>query len=319
MKLTRKIFLAVCILLFANVSRALENNIINLVVPFASGSAQDLFARLLSEPLSQELNARVVVLNKPGAGGTVGATYVAQAKPDGQTYLFAASGHHLAGALHSSLPYHPLKSFSGVAFTGYSDFVLITSSKSLSGNLNSFVNLVAMQPKLFNYASSGNGSFSHVGMADFLQLTGLQMTHIPLKGTGEIINEILAGRVQAAMVSTLSIQPYKADPRINLVATTGVQRSQFHPELPTISESGYRNFKWVTWAGFLSRENSPKERAHEINVAVAKIINDPKMKIRFQQMGVSPKSITVPQFNQLLQDDWIYASNLINQLKLSSE
>jgi tripartite-type tricarboxylate transporter receptor subunit TctC len=242
--------LGLWLFLCANMAAA-ETRVTTLVVPFSAGSAQDMFARLISEPLARELGASVMVVNKPGAGGTIASAFVANAKPDGQTYLLAASNHHLAGAMYPGLKYHPLNDFRGAAFFGFSDFALITSSSLKTPDLASFVAHVRAQPNAYNYASAGNGSTTHVGMANFLQTTQLQMTHIPLKGTGEIINEVLAGRVQAAMVSLLSVSGHRADPRIQILASTHRHRSAHLANTPTVMESGYPHSSgtvgWACW------------------------------------------------------------------------
>lgn len=309
------IFAALFVGLFG-FSNAQELRTISIVVPFSAGSAQDTFTRLISEPLGQELQARVIVVNKPGAGGTIASAFVAGAKPDGLTYLMASASHHLAGALYPSLTYHPLDSFRGAAFLGFSEFVLITSDGMRTPDLASFVARVQSNPDAFNYASAGNGSTTHVGMATFLKRANLQMVHIPLKGTSEIINEVLSGRVQAAMVSSLSIYGYREDSRIKLLATSDVSHSEFFPHLPTLSESGYPKFKWVAWAGLLAPAATPTHKIDDMNRAVAKVINDSAMKTRFTQLGISPKSLSRVQFDTVLKDDWLFASPLISQFKM---
>lgn len=305
------------LVLFLSKAFAQEARVVQLVVPFSSGSAQDIFARLISEPLSQELHARVAVLNKPGAGGTLGAAFVAQAKPDGQTYLLAASNLHLAGALKKHLPYQPLDSFQGAAFFGYSDYVLIASSDLKTPDLASFIAMVKKHPDEFNYASAGNGSVTHVGMASFLNRAGLNMVHMPLKGTSEIINEVLSGRVQAAMVSTLSIQAYKADQRLKLLAVTHAHRSAQFADLPALAESGLPGFKWTSWAGLLAPAGTPKDKLQELNNAVNKVLSKPQMKKRLEVLGIMLSPLSVDQFDSLLRDDWRQSLGLISQLNIT--
>jgi tripartite-type tricarboxylate transporter receptor subunit TctC len=312
----KRIFVAAAALCLLGMANAQDLRTVTVVVPFSAGSAQDVFARLISEPLGQELQSRVTVINKPGAGGTIASAYVASAKPDGLTYLMASSNHHLAGTLFSNLTYHPLDSFRGAAFFGFSDYVLITSESMRTPDLGSFVARVKSNPNTFNYASAGNGSNTHVGMLSFLKTANLQMAHIPLKGTGEIINEVLSGRIHGAMVSPLSIYGYRDDPRLKLLATSGSSRSDFLPNLPTLSESGYAKFKWVTWAGLLAPAATPGDKVEVMNRAVTKVINDPIMKSRFNQMGISPRSMARGQFEGILKDDWLHTSSLVVQFKI---
>jgi len=307
--------LALSIFLCADIE-ALESRAITLVVPFSAGSAQDVFARLISDPLARELGASVMVVNKPGAGGTIASAFVANAKPDGQTYLLAASNHHLAGAMYPGLKYHPLNSFRGAAFFGFSDFALITSSSLKTPDLASFVAHVRAHPQAFNYASAGNGSTTHVGMASFLQTAQLQMTHVPLKGTGEIITEILAGRVQAAMVSLLSVSGHRADPRIQILASTQSRRSEHLPNTPTVRESGYPTFQWNSWGGLLAPVATPSEKIQVMSRAVDKVLSDPAMKVRFTQLGISPTLSSPTQFDAVLKADWLHSAALIADFKI---
>ncbi len=290
-----------------------------LVVPFSAGSAQDIFARLISEPLSQKLNSRVNVLNKPGAGGTIAAAYVAQAKPDGLTYLVAASGHHLAGVLYPRLHYDPVGSFNGAIFFGHSDFVLISASELGTSDLPAFVNLIKKNSRVFNYASAGNGSTTHVGMALFLQRAGLEMVHLPLKGSSEVINEVLSGRAHAAMVSALSIQAYKNDSRIKIMGVTSPDRSANFMDLPTVAESGFPQFQWSAWTGLLAPAGTPTNKIEEIREAFRKVTSEPEIKLRFQQLGIPFKTMSVAQFDIFLREEWRQATVLIPQLKIKPD
>jgi tripartite-type tricarboxylate transporter receptor subunit TctC len=292
---------------------------ISIVVPYSAGSAQDVFTRLISEPLASELKTRVMVVNKPGASGTIASAFVANAKPDGRTYLMAASSHHLAGALYPGLKYHALHSFRGVAFFGASDFVLITPSSMQTPDLASFVARVRANPNVFNYASAGNGSTTHVGMLGFLKRANLQMTHIPLKGTGEIINEILSGRVQAAMVSLLSAYGYRSDPRFQFLAMTGRQRSEKFSQMPTVMESGYPNFQWRSWGGLIGPAATPTEKTQEMNRAVIHVLNDPSMKNRLTNLGISLQSLSLGEFDELLKNDWQQARSLMTELRIEPD
>jgi tripartite-type tricarboxylate transporter receptor subunit TctC len=307
--------LGLWLFLCANMAAA-ETRVTTLVVPFSAGSAQDVFARLISEPLARELGASVMVVNKPGAGGTIGSAFVANAKPDGQTYLMAASNLHLAGAMYPGLKYHPLNDFRGAAFFGFSDFALVTSSHLKTPDLASFVAHIRAHPGAYNYASAGNGSTTHVGMASFSKTAQLQMTHIPLKGTGEIIHEILAGRVHAAMVSLLSVSGHRADPRIQILAITHPRRSAQLPHIPTVSESGYPQFQWNSWGGLLAPVGTPNDKIQELSRAVAKVLSEPAMKMRFTQLGISPTLLSPTQFDAVLKADWLQSSALIADLKI---
>jgi tripartite-type tricarboxylate transporter receptor subunit TctC len=148
-------------------------------------------------------------------------------------------------------------------------------------------------------------------MVSFLKTTQLQMTHIPLRGTGEIINEVLAGRVQAAMVSLLSVSGHRADPRIQILASTHRNRSVHLPHTPTVMESGYPKFQWNSWGGLLAPVATPSEKIQDMSRAVDKVLSDPAMKMRFTQLGISPTLLSPPQFDAVLKADWLHSAALI--------
>ena len=304
-------------LLLLGSANASDPRVIRLVVPFSAGSAQDIFARLISDPLGQQLHARVLVVNKPGAGGTIGSAFVAHSKPDGQTVLLAASSHHLSGALHPNLTYHPLHSFQAAAFLGTSTNVLLVTEDLKVHNVGTFVSLVRSSPNALNYASSGHGSVTHLGMASFLSRAGIEMVHLPLNGTNEVIREILAGRVHAAMVPALSLEGLKANSNIRLLAVADATPSAHFPNLPTLSESGYPGFSWEAWVGLLVPRGTSEGKIQEINQAVLKVISASDMKRRFEKLGISSHSMPLEQFQNRLLHDWLQALSAVRIIPLN--
>ncbi len=216
-------------------SSAQAERIIRLVVPFGPGAVQDVIARTFNAELGRVLDATVVVENRPGAGGTVGTGQVAKSAPDGNTLVMSAASHTLAGHLYPKLAYDPIKDFVGVSLLGYSGYVIAAPANLGVSNLADYVRLVKSKPGQMNYASAGNGSATHLGMASFLAKAGVEMQHIPFKATGDAVNEVLAGRVQGVTSATIGVVGYRQDPRIKLLAYTGPQRSKFLPEVPSVS------------------------------------------------------------------------------------
>lgn len=219
-------------------SAAMAQRVIRIVVPFGPGAVQDTVARTFSNELGQILGATVVVENRAGAGGTIGTAAVAKAAPDGNTLVLAAASHTLAGHLFTKLPYDPIKDFAGVSLLGYSGYVIAAPSSMGVTNLADYMKYVKAKPKQLNYASAGNGSATHLGMASFLAKAGLDMQHIPLKSTGDAVNEVLADRVQGVTAATIGLVGFRQDPRIKLLAYTGAKRTRFLPDLPTVAEAG---------------------------------------------------------------------------------
>ena len=226
--IARRFFIALAVA--AALPAVAQQRVIHIVVPFGTGAVQDTVARAFSSELGTALNAATVVENRAGAGGTVGSAIVAKAAPDGNTLVLAAASHHIAGHLYSKLTYDPLKDFVGVANLGNAGYALAVSSGMNVATTADFIKEVKANPGKYNYASAGNGSATHLAMASFLAKAGLQMTHIPTKSTGEAVNELLAGRVQAVISSSIGVMGFQNDARMKLIASTGQKRSPFLAE-----------------------------------------------------------------------------------------
>ncbi|VWX62844.1 Receptor [Burkholderiales bacterium 8X] len=278
--------------------------VIRIVVPFGTGAVQDTVARSINNELGAALNASAIVENRAGAGGTVGAALVAKAPPDGNTLVLAAASHNIAGHLYGKLPYDTAKDFVGVANLGNAGYALMAASDLKVETTADFIRVVKANPGKYNYASAGNGSATHLAMASFLAKAGLQMTHIPMKSTGEAVNEVLAGRVQAVISSSIGVMGYQSDARAKLLATTGKSRSPFLPSLPTVAESGLPGYDFDSWIGLLAPAGTPKADIDKINAAMNKVMAEPAMKERFTRLGVEPRSGTAEEFQQLLRADY---------------
>jgi tripartite-type tricarboxylate transporter receptor subunit TctC len=290
---------------------AMAQRVIRIVVPFGPGAVQDTMARTFSNELGQILGASVIVENRAGAGGTIGTAVVAKAAPDGNTLVMAAASHTLAGHLFAKLPYDPIKDFAGVALLGYSGYVIAAPSSMGVNNLADYIKAVKAKPKQLNYASAGNGSATHLGMASFLAKAGLEMQHIPLKSTGDAVNEVLADRVQGVTAATIGLVGFKQDPRIKLLAYTGTKRSRFMPDLPTVAEAGLPGYKFDSWLGLLGPASMPKAEQERINNAVQKALADPAVIERFKNLGVETATASPDEFQQILRADWETAGQIV--------
>ena len=281
-----------------------QQRVIHVIVPYGTGAVQDTVARAFSNELGAALNATIVVDNRAGAGGTLGAAIVARAPADGNTLVLAAASHHIAGFLYSKLAYDPLKDFVGVANIGNAGYALAVGGGLNPANTADFIKEVKAHPGKYNYASAGNGSATHLAMASFLAKAGLEMTHIPTKSTGEAVNELLAGRVQAVISSSVGVIGFQNDPRMKLLATTGEQRSPFLPNLPTVAESGLPGYSFDSWVGLLAPAGTPKAEVQKLNAAVNRVLADPAIQERFKRLGVEPRSQSPEEFQKLLRADW---------------
>src|SRR5258708_645773 len=188
-----------------------------IIVPFAAGGVQDIIARSFNAELGALLGRTVIVENRTGAGGTIGNASVAKAAPDGSTLILSAASHTITGHVYAKLPYHPINDFTGVAHIGSVEYVLLTSAEIPARTVQEFIGYGRANPGKLNYASAGSGSATHLGMAYFASLAGLDMVHIPFKATGEAVNEVVAGPAHAAMPSNITPLPFTHNPPLPLL------------------------------------------------------------------------------------------------------
>jgi tripartite-type tricarboxylate transporter receptor subunit TctC len=299
------------VLAAAAASPAFAQRVIRIVVPFGPGAVQDTVARTFNAELGQILGASVIIENRPGAGGTVGTGAVAKAT-DNNTLVLAAASHTLAGHLYSKLGYDPIKDFVGVAHIGNSGYVIAAPGNLGVNSLADYVKLLKGKPGQLNYASAGNGSATHLGMAYFLAKAGVEMQHVPMKSTGDAVNEVLAGRVQGVTSALIGITAFKQDPRIKLLAYTGTQRSKFLPELPTVAEAGVPGYKFDSWIGVLAPSTMPRAEVDKLNAAINKALADPAVQERLTRLGVETgPALTSDDFQKLLRADYEAAGVLV--------
>jgi tripartite-type tricarboxylate transporter receptor subunit TctC len=289
---------------------AFAQRVIHLVVPFGPGAVQDTVARTFNAELGQALGASVIVENRPGAGGTVGTAVVARAT-DNNTLVLAAASHNLAGHLYRSLGYDPIKDFTGVAYIGNSGYVIAAPGNLGVNSLADYVKYLKSKPGQLNYASAGNGSATHLGMAYFLAKAGVEMQHVPMKSTGDAVNEVLAGRVQGVTSALIGITAFKQDPRIKLLAYTGAHRSKFLPELPTVAEAGVPGYKFDSWFGLLAPATMPKAEVDRLNAAINKVLSEPAVQERLTHLGVEAGAMSSAEFQKLLRSDYESAGVLV--------
>ena len=292
-------------------TNAFAQRVIRIVVPFGPGAVQDTVARTFSNELGQLLGATVVIDNRAGAGGTIGTASVAKSAPDGNTLVMAAASHTLAGHMYAKLGYDPIKDFAPVSMLGYSGYVIAAPASMGVSNLADYIRLVKSKPKQLNYASAGNGSATHLGMASFLAKAGLEMQHIPMKSTGDAVNEVLADRVQGVTGATIGLVGFRQDSRVKLLAYTGSKRSKFLPDVPTVSESGLTGFRFDSWFGLLAPAGTPKVEIDKINAAFQKAIADPAVQDRLARVGLEVSTASPEEFLAILRADWESAAAIV--------
>ena len=303
-----KLLLALCALV-ASVAQAQQ--VTRIVVPFAAGGVQDIVARSLNAELGTALGRSVIVENRAGAGGTIGAAFVAKAPPDGQTLILAAASHTIAGSLYAKLPYDPLKDFTPIAHIGNVDYVLMIAAAVPAKTVAEFVAYGKANPGKMNYASAGNGSATHLSMAYFVSLARIDMVHVPFKATGEAVNEVLAGRAEAVIAANIGAIPYIKDARVRAIGSTGTKRSKFLPDLPTIDEAGVPGYAFDSWMGLLGPAGIPRATVEAINAAMGRLQKDPVILERLDRQGVVPQAMSADAFGELLRSDYAKMARVV--------
>ena len=301
-----------CILLGALIATVVNAQpVTKIVVPFAAGGVQDIVARSVNAELGAALGRSVIVENRSGAGGTIGAAFVARSTPEGQTLILAGASHTIAGSLYAKLPYHPLQDFTPIAHIGNVDYVLLIAAAVPAKSVGEFVAYGKANPGKMNYASAGGGSATHLSMAYFVSLAGIDMVHVPFKATGEAVNEVLAGRAHAVIAANIGALPFINDPRVRAIGSTGTKRSKFLPELATIDESGVGGYSFDSWIGILGPAGMPRATVEAINAAMGKLLKDPVILERLDKQGVVPQALSPDAFGELLRADFAKMARVV--------
>ena len=275
-----------------------------IVVPFAAGGVQDLLARAMSTELGVALGQTVVIENRPGAGGTVGTGFVAKSAPDSGVMVMAAASHNIAGTLYTRLAYDPQKDFAPIAHIGNAGYVLMVHPDVPAKTAAEFIRYAKANPGKMNYATAGVGSATHLSMAYFNGLAGIDLVHVPLKATGEAINEVISGRAQAVIAASIGALAFAKDSRIRLIGVTSPKRSKYLPEVPTIAETGLPGYEFDSWFGLLGPAGTPAAEVNRINAAIGRLLKDPVILERLDKQGIEPLAMSAADFARLLATDY---------------
>lgn len=283
-------------------AQGLAGKTVRILVPFPAGGVNDLVARFFTTKLGTALGANVIVENRSGAGGSIGTALVAKAPPDGQTLLFTSTSHTINGSLYTKLPYDPIKDFAGVAVVGTSCFQFLASTDLPAKNVAELITYAKANPGKLNYTTSGIGSGSHLSMAYFAGLAGIEIVPIPMRGMVEAANEIVAGRSQ--MMIFAGGPQYAKEPRIRMLGVTSMKRSKFLPDIPTINESGLPGYEFDTWYGLLAPVATPRNVIARINTEVTKQMKEPLVIEWFAKQSIEPLSLSPEEFDTLLRSNF---------------
>ena len=265
---------------------------VHFVVPFPASGATDIMTRVVQRKLEEALGQPVIVDNKPGAGGTIGSAFVAKAPPDGYTILMATTSTHSIGPVLQKLPYDPEKDFAPVCLVANAANVLVVSPALGVSSVKELIALAKAKPWQLNYASSGTGTIVHLSGELFVRMAGLQMQHIPYKGTALAAADIKSGQIAMMTDNIVSAIPFMKSGLEKGLAVTSAKRSDVLPDLPTVAASGVPGYESTTYFGVFAPAGTPAAVVTRLNAELVKIVHAPDTKAKFLELGADPVGST---------------------------
>jgi tripartite-type tricarboxylate transporter receptor subunit TctC len=262
------------------------NRPIRMVVPLSPGGFADVPARLVAPKLSAALGQQVFVENKPGAGGTIGADFVAKSKPDGYTLLFTGTPHVISAWLYKNLPYDALKDFAPVALVASGPYVVVVNPQLSVNSVRELVALAKAQPGAIDFASSGNGSAQHLVGALFNSMAGIELNHVPYKGSGPAMQDLVSGQVKVSFAGIPNVMTHVRSGRLRALAVTTPQRSPDLPDVPTVAEAGVPGYEATLWLNLAAPAGTPPEIVQRLYAEIGKVLQDPEVLQGFRAAGV---------------------------------
>jgi tripartite-type tricarboxylate transporter receptor subunit TctC len=292
---------------------------IRILVPVTAGSTLDARARVIADAIGQRLRQRVIVENRPGAGGIIGALAVARSKPDGSTLLFTNNSHVISPHIYPNAGYDPIRDFAPVAQAYVSGMVLVAHPSLQVASVSELVALARNESKALSYASSGTGGLPHLAAELFKQVAGIELLHVPYRGDGQALNDVLSGRVPVMMSGYIVVLPHVRAGKLRALAVTSEQRAGILPEVPTIVESGYPAYKLDTWTGFFAPAGTSPGLVDRLNREIAAALATPAVQAQFAATGAEAAVTSPAEFAAFVRQEWEIYGRLVRKLRLAPE
>ena len=280
---------------------------VRMVVPFAPGGATDINARIVAQRLAARLGQSVVVENKPGAGTTIGNAEVAKAKPDGYTFLFAPTPFVISQVVYPKLPYDPQKDFAPVSLLATSPFILVVNAAFPARTTAELVAIAKAKPGTVTFASAGNGTVPHLAGELFRLRAGVDIVHVPYKGGGPAIVDLVSGQVPMMFATPIEVSAHVQSGKLRVLGTTSLARLAAMPDVPTLSESGYPDFEVLSFFGVLAPAGTPPEIVDRVAADLAAVMELPDVRERFAQQSAEARVLGPAAFSAFLareRDKW---------------
>ncbi len=286
---------------------------IRMIVPYPPGGPTDVLGRIVAQKLSESLGQQVVVENRPGASGMIGSELVAKAAPDGYTLLTNASIHVINPSLYPKMNFDVLRDFAPVSLIAQVPLILVVNPALPVKSVSELIALGKAQPNRLNFASSGNAAAPHLAGESFKIATGMQMQHVPYKGSAPAVADLMGGQVQLMFDSMPSAMPHVKSGKIRALAVTTAKRSPTVPDLPTVAESGVPGFDISTWYGVWAPAGTPKDIVNKVAAEMAKVLQQPAVRERLAALGAEPAGNTPEEFAAYCQSELAKWSRIVRQ------
>jgi len=282
-------FLALAVAPFAHAQDDYPNRTVRIIVPFAPGGSTDVVARILADKLGTELKQSFVVENRAGAGGNIGADAVAKASPDGYTLLMGTTGVLAINKyLYKEMSFDPERDLVPVSYTSLITNILVVNPQVPAKTVSELVALARAKPGSLTFASSGAGSSTHLSAELFKSMAGVDILHVPYKGSSQAITDLMGGQVTMLFDNAPSSIPFVEQGKLRALAVTSTKRLPNLPDVPTLDEAGVKGYESLSWSGIMAPAGTPKRVIDKLNAAIEKILHDPDVKQRFASLGVEP-------------------------------
>ncbi|MGV3494311.1 MAG: tripartite tricarboxylate transporter substrate binding protein [Ramlibacter sp.] len=292
---------------------------ITLIVPFAPGGGNDILARAIAPLLAERLGQPVVVDNKPGAGGNIGTDLAARAQPDGHTLLIASNQVTINPAIGVKTPFTLEKDFAPVSQIASVPIVLVAHPEQPYKTLDEFVRFARAHSGKLAYSSPGNGTPQHLAGEVFANLAKTQLTHVPYRGTGPAIADVVGGQVPLTFATMASVMPFIESGKLRALGIAGQSRAAALPQLPTFGDVGFKNYEAALWYSLLAPARTPAAVVDKINAAVVQALQQPAVRDRLVQQGFEPRTSTPAQARTLLEQDLVRWARLVSDLNIKIE
>ena len=292
-------------------AQAYPNRPVRIVEPFAAGGPADNYARFIAQRLGDEFKQSFVIDNRPGAGSIIGTDLVAKSPADGYTLLMMSNTHTVNESLIPTKPYGLIRDFVGIAPVNSSALILVTHPSVPVKNVGELIALAKSKPGKLNYASSGNGTPYHMAGELFKFMAGIDMTHVPYKGSSGARTDIVSGQVDVMFDAETTMAVMAREGKVRALASTGLARSANLPDMPTVHESGVPRYEATIWLGLMAPKGTPTEVVTRLNAEVRKIVNHPEVRATWARQGAVPMSMTVGEFDKYLQADIANWANIV--------